>query len=593
MVRHSTFLNTLLNTSSSRTLTTGLFIFLTFFTSLLQAANITVHSSRNPVAVDDSFHLLYEADDDVDRDPDFSPLSKDFDILSSSQSTSMRYINGKYSQKKSWDLSVIAKQTGKFTIPSINFGKDISPAIQISVHKNTATAPNSSSNNQSTTQHSIFLESSLDKKETWVQAQLVYTIRLLRNINVIGGSLTEIPETNDSDAIIHKISEDSYETTRNNIRYEVFERRYAIFPQKSGTLKIHPMTFAGRISAGHSRNLFDRFSMNGQMKRLRSKPLTATIKSAPASINLQNWLPANKVQLIDEWSDDVQKIKAGEPITRTITMIADGLTGLQLPDFSTEEIDNIKQYPDKPVIENRKNSNAKGLTGMKQIKIAMIPASAGRYTLPEVKLSWWNTTSNKPETATIPEKTITVTGSPTATEKMPRQLNAPAMPLTENKLEQSSIISPTENNNGNLWQWLSLFFAIAWLVTLFLFFRKPKPATTTIHSPAKEKQKSAKSLAAVVTKHAQKNNAQQTKDALIQWAKIFFEDTSLNNLTQISARCQTMFSDEITQLNQTLYSPEHTSWNGKKLLSAFKEQQLHTKQQVKNETTTLKPLYQK
>ena len=589
MVRHNIFLNTF----RSRAITAGLFISLVFFGGVLQAANITVHSSRNPVAVDDSFHLLYEADDDVDRDPDFSPLSKDFDILSSSQSTSMRYINGNYSQKKSWDLSIIAKKTGKFTIPSINFGKDISPAIQITVHQNTATTPNPSTNNQDTTQPSIFLESSLDKKETWVQAQLVYTIRLLRNISVIGGSLTETPETNDSDAIIHKISEDSYETTRNNIRYEVFERRYAIFPQKSGTLKINPMTFEGRISTGHSRNLFDRFSMNGKIKRLRSKPLTATVKAAPTSINLQDWLPANKVQLIDEWSDDVQKIKTGEPITRTITVIADGLTGLQLPDFSIEEIDNIKQYPDKPVIENRKSTNAKGLTGMKQIKVAMIPASAGSYTLPEVKLSWWNTTNNKQETAIIPKKTITVTGSITTTEQTPSQLNTPTIPVTENKLEQSPAFSHAENNNENLWQWLSFFFAIAWLATLFLFFRKPKYATTTTHRPAKEKQKSTKSLAAAVTKHAQKNNAKQTKDALIQWAKIFFEDTKLNNLTQISDHCQTTLSDEIMQLNKTIYSPEHVTWNGEKLLAAFKEQQSHSTQQLKNETTALKPLYQK
>ena len=593
MVRHNTFLNTLLNISSTQTVTAGLFIFLIFFASALQAANITVHSSRNPVAVDDSFHLLYEADGDVDSDPDFSPLSKDFEILSSSQSSSMRYVNGNYSQKKSWDLSVIAKQTGEFTIPSINFGKDISPAIQISIHENTASTPNQSNNNQGATQTSIFLESTLDKKETWVQAQLIYTIRLLRNINVIGGSLTETPETNDSDAIIHKISEDSYETTRDNIRYEVFERRYAIFPQKSGTLKINPMTFEGRVSAGHSQNLFDRFRRTGEMKRIRSKPVTATIKPAPASINLQDWLPANKVQLIEEWSDDTQEIKAGEPITRTITVIADGLTGLQLPDFSIEEIDNIKQYPDKPVIENRKSTNAKGLTGMKQIKVAMIPASAGSYTLPEVKLSWWNTTNNKQETAIIPKKTITVTGSITTTEQTPSQLNTPTIPVTENKLEQSPAFSHAENNNENLWQWLSFFFAIAWLATLFLFFRKPKYATTTTHRPAKEKQKSTKSLAATVTKHAQKNNAKQTKDALIQWAKIFFEDNKLNNLTQISEHCQTTLSDEIMQLNKTIYSPEHVTWNGEKLLAAFKEQQSHSTQQLKNETTALKPLYQK
>lgn len=595
MVRNST----LLKSFSTNTFTVGLLIYLAFSCTVLQAANITVSSSRNPVAIDDSFHLLYETDGNIDDEPDFSPLSQNFDILSSSQSTNMRFINGNYSLKKSWDLSVIAKQTGTFTIPSIKFGNDISPAIQITVHKNTATnnlAPNASApNNQTNTSVSIFLENSLDKKETWVQAQLIYTIRLLRNVSVMGGSLTEVPETNDSDAIIHKISEDTYQTTRNGIRYDVFERRYAIFPQKSGLLKIHPMTFEGRINTQQARTFLERFRSSGQIKRLRSKPLEAIINSAPSSINLQDWLPANQVQLLDEWSDDIQKIKTGEPITRTITIIADGLTGLQLPDLNIEEINNIKQYPDKPVVENRKSTGSKGLTGIKQIKIAMIPARAGSYTLPEIKLSWWNTVSNKKETATIEAKTITATGSDNSTipEQVNTQTDTPSLPQTESKLAQSPVLSTEKNASGNFWQWISLLFAAAWLITLFLFFKKQKTATVANHTFVKEKQKSAKSLIAIVNKHAQNNETQLTKNALIQWAKVFFDDENINNLTQISQHCQITLSNEITQLNQALYSPEHASWDGKKLLAAFEEQQAHSKQQLKNEITALKPLYQK
>jgi len=594
--------NILLKSFNANILISSLLIYLTLYCAALQAANITVSSSRNPVAIDDSFHLLYETDGNIDDEPDFSPLSQYFDILSSSQSTNMRFINGNYSLKKSWDLSVIAKQIGTFTIPSIKFGSDISPAIRITVHKNTATnnlspgtVPDTSSNAQANIPTSIFLENFLDKKETWVQAQLVYTIRLLRNVSVMGGALTEVPETNDSDAIIHKISEDSYQTTRNGIRYDVFERRYAIFPQKSGTLKIHPMTFEGRINTQQARTFLERFRSSGQIKRLHSKPLEASVNAAPPSINLQDWLPATKVQLIDEWSDDIQQIKAGEPITRTITIIADGLTGLQLPDLNIEEINNIKQYPDKPVIENRKSTGSKGLTGIKQIKIAMIPARAGSYILPEIKLSWWNTTSNKKETTTIPAQTITATGTTNAA--MPAQINTqadtPVIEKTEHTLVPPPVISSTKNASGNFWQWISLFLAAAWLITLYLFFKKQKIAEVATHSFVKEKQKSAKSLATIVNKHAQSNDAKQTKNALVQWAHVFFDDKNLNNLTQISQHCQITLSNEITQLNQTLYNPEHASWNGKKLLSAFEEQQTHRKKQLKNKTTALKPLYQK
>ena len=366
----------------------SVFISSLFISNVVQAANITVTTSRNLVTLDDSFYLTYKVNSgffggDVDDDPDFSPLDKNFDILSSSQSVNSSYINGTWKKTRVWQLTLIAKEVGKFTVPPINFGKDISPAIQITITN--STSPNSvSPEGQATIPAKIFLESSIDNKTGWVQSQFIYTIRLLRTVSIASASLTE-PVSNDPDAIIKKLSEDNYQTTRNGIRYEVIERRYAIFPQKSGQLKINPVTFEGRVNPTQPRTIFDQFRMSGQLKRLRSKAVTTTVKAAPATINLQDWLPAGELQLIEEWSDDIQNIKTGDPVTRTITIAALGLTAVQLPDLSFEEIDGLKQYPDKPVVEDRPEKS--GITGLKQIKVALIPTAAGTYTLPEIKLT--------------------------------------------------------------------------------------------------------------------------------------------------------------------------------------------------------------
>jgi hypothetical protein len=299
------------------------------------AANITVTSSRNPVSLDDSFHLIYEANSGVDEDPDFSPIYKYFEILSSSQSTNMRSVNGSWDLKKTWNLTVIAKNIGQFTIPPIKFGTDISPAIRIKIVNSTSQntpLSNKGSSGQATVPAKIFLETSVDKTSGWVQAQLVYSVRLLRTVTIAGASISELT-TSDPDAIIQQISEDNYQTTRNGIRYEVFERRYTIFPQKSGALKINPVIFDGRVNATQARSIFDQFRMTGQRKRLRSKGININIKPAPDAINLQDWLPAREIRLVEEWSDDIQNLKAGEPVTRTIMIAADGLTGVQLPDL--------------------------------------------------------------------------------------------------------------------------------------------------------------------------------------------------------------------------------------------------------------------
>lgn len=567
-------------------------LLITLFTaSVSQATNITVTTSRNPVALDDSFHLVYEADSDVDGEPVFSPIYQYFDVLNSGQSTNMRFINGDYSLKKSWDLAVIAKKTGKFTIPPIAFGKDISPAIQITVGNNPSN--NVSPNNNSTIPAEIFLESELDKKQGWVQSQFIYTLRLLRTVSIASASLTE-PETNDPDAIIQPLGENKYQTTRNGTRYEVFERRYAIFPQKSGQLKINPATFEGRINATQARTIFDQFRMSGQLKRLRSNAVEATVKAAPDTVNLQDWIPAIDLRLTDQWSDDIQAIKTGEPITRTITITAEGLTGVQLPDLKFSDIDDLKQYPNKPVVEDQQSND--GIVGSKQFKIALIPARSGAYTLPEIKLQWWNTKTNKIAFATIPQTTISAIGS----------IQATAPPNPTKTLEDKNTVSnkqqPTTNmaqpiaspltNSEPYWQWLALLFAIAWLFTLFLLFKK-KRVTRSSNIPRSIDISAAeiKSAANAVAKHARNNDANKTKKAIISWAQKNYSDKNITNLTQITERCSSVLTQEIRHLNQTLYSTEQSSWQGKNLLTAFKNEQSNIRLQHGEQASPLKPLY--
>lgn len=567
-------------------------LLITVFTaSISQAANITVTTSRNPVALDDSFHLVYEADSDVDDEPDFSPIYQYFDVLNSGQSTNMRFINGNYSLKKSWDLAVIAKKTGKFTIPPIAFGTDISPAIQITVGNNTS-SNNVSPNNDPTIAAEIFLESELDKKQGWVQSQFIYTLRLLRTVSIASASLTE-PETNDPDAIIQALGENKYQTTRNGTRYEVFERRYAIFPQKSGQLKINPATFEGRINATQARTIFDQFRMSGQLKRLRSNAAQATVKAAPDTVNLQDWIPASNLRVTDEWSDDIQAIKTGEPVTRTITITADGLTGVQLPDLTFSDIDNLKQYPDKPVVEDQQGND--GIVGSKQFKIALIPAKSGTFTLPEIKLQWWNTKTNKIEFAIIPQTKISAIGSiqaiapPRPIKTMDDQNAAlnKQQPITNTTQTTASPLT----NSEPYWKWLTLLFAIAWLFTLLLLFKKKKTSGSNFPSAVDVSAAAIKSAANAVEKQALDNDANKTKKALISWAQKNYSDKKITNLTQITERCSSQLKQEIRHLNQTLYSTEQSSWQGKNLLAAFKNEQSNIHQQHGKQASPLKPLY--
>jgi hypothetical protein len=581
-----------MNTIKMKTGVPALFyILLSIFTLLsnvAQAADITVTASRNPVALDDSFHLVYEANSSVDEDPDFTPIYQHFDVLSSSQSTNMRSVNGSWDLQKTWDLSLIAKDIGKITVPAIKFGKDISPAIQITV-VSSSSANSVSPDDQGTIPAQIFLESSIDKKSGWVQSQFIYKVRLFRTVSIASASISE-PETSDPDAIIHPLGEDKYQTTRNGIRYEVFERSYAIFPQKSGPLKINPVTFEGRVNPTQARSIFDRFRISGQLKRLRSKSVETNVKSAPTTINLQDWLPSSQLQLVEEWSDDINNIKAGDPITRTITIAAEGLTAVQLPDLSFNDIDNLKQYPDKAAVEDRPTPS--GITGLKQIKVALIPATAGNYTLPEIKLEWWNTQSNKNEIATLPPVTLTVTGTVTnMNHALPTTIKNEQPP--KETVPAETVATPTISSAASYWKWLSLFFAIAWAITLILFFKRPNTNNKPTKSKIDSNRVSSKAAASLVKQHAKTNNANKTKNALITWAQIFYSNKSITNLTLITELCSPQLAESIKQLNHDLYSTDSSSWHGSNLLTAFNNEQRSNNTRPDTHASPLKPLYNK
>jgi hypothetical protein len=567
------------------------------FQQLAEAANITVKTSRNPVALDDSFHLIYEADSSVD-DPDFSPIYQHFDVLSSSQSTNMRSINGNWSLKKSWDLTVIAKETGSFTLPPIQFGQDISPSIKITV--TSSSSPNTiSPDGQASIPAKIFLESTLDKKQGWVQEQFIYTTRLLRTVTIAGASLSD-PRVSDQDAIVQLIGDDSYQTTRNGIRYEVYERRYAIFPQNSGKLTISPMRFEGRVNATQPRTIFDQFRMSGQIKRLHSNAVEAEVKPVPGNIPLQNWLPAKNVQLIEEWSDDIQNLTAGEPVTRTVTLIAEGLTGIQLGELDFPDTDGLKMYPDKAIDEDSITSD--GVTGTKTFKVAIIPTRAGRYTLPGIDLAWWNTVTGKQQQVSIAETVLNVAPAAGSQQASPPGPVTPA--VTDTSISQQSGDSEVRPQAGNAavqvddsWRFASFAFAAAWLITFLLLIREK------FRSNHDDRQNTVtlSQLSRDVRKAIGNSDADATRAALIAWAKRFYGDRKILNLSHINTHCSAQLAEQIRLLSQALYADHHAEqddgWHGAALLRAFEDENRNGPAAVdaggSSHESALKPLYTK
>lgn len=549
-----------------------LLLLLNFVPSVF-AAQIDVSFDRSSVSLNEAFQIIFTANGTPDNDPDFSPLEQDFEILGQSQSSNSSWINGQSSKTIQWTLNVMAKHPGSLVVPPVKFGDDVSLPANILVTQVIA-------NKAVDTGDDLFLDVEASPQSPYVQSQVLYTVRLYRRVEIAQAGLNE-PEL--GDAVIEKLGDDTnYNTQIDGVNYLVTERKYAIFPQKSGSVTIKPLVLTAEVVA-NSRPNFNGFfnSQTTRTKKILSKAVTLDVKPAPAAFTGRHWLSAEQLVLKEEWSGDNQQMRVGEPLTRTLTLLAKGATVGQLPEINAGKIDDrLKTYPDQPVLQEQKKPE--GLIAFREEKIAIIPSKAGFYKLPAIEIPWFNSQSQKMEVAKIPEAAITVMEA-AGTQPAPVAPTAPAV----QQLQQAEEDAPVTNQpqQQNVWLWVSVFLAAGWLATLVYFLAK-RPAKKPVVEKTEPEIRLADSVKSL-KKACMDNNAAAAKDALLAWGRQKSGAASLGAIAELS---DARLRDEILHLNQVLYGKAKEQWQGKKLFQAFVENKAREKIAASKDDK-LEPLY--
>ncbi len=555
-----------------------LFISLMLSSIFVQAVTIQVTTDRNPVSAGESFQLIFEASESPDSDPDFSPLSRTLEILRQNRNSSFQYVNGKMNKSIRWTLTVVPLTTGDLAVPAISFGKDNSKPLIISVKEQQISSANGANAN-------LLLEVSIDQQKPYVQQQITLSVKVLQAIKIDQASISD-PAFSVGDAVIEPLGKDSrYEITRNKLRYLVTERRYALFPQISGTLIIAPFQLQAVLSntTNRRRSLNSFFNQGtGTIVRRTSEAIEVDVRPVPESFTGKHWLPAYDVTLKEQWSDSLNSATVGEPITRSIKLLAHGLGSSQLPELSGSVVPNWKTYPDQPEL---KQSLTEGVIQAERIdKIAMIPTQAGRLTLPEIKIIWWNINEDHQQTAIIPERIIEVAAANNITILNPvgdtKQITESTIKNTS--IEPSQAIIP-------VWVWAMMsFLMLGWLATLLICYRSRKrqePFEDITEAINNERQTRR------ILKTACHNNDLRTcREALHNWARLHWPENRLNSLTDIALLCKPKLAEEIGSLNHALYAQDKGSWNGQSLWSAFNENTKEEKQTGRTAGERLQPL---
>lgn len=528
-------------------------VFLTLIQLLPWAASaaLSVSVDRDPVRVNESFTISIQTQDAANNQPELDVLVEDFEILGTSQETRSTIANRQITNLTAWHVSVMARKAGTLTIPPITVGDDATQPLQITV-KPADTGPDS--------EHDLYLEVDVEPRDPYVQQQVLYTVRLVSSVVTADERISE-PEIPSGDAVIEKLGDRRiYNVQKGDRTFRVIESRYALFPQKSGTLTIAQPQCLVRVfdSPGGQWALLSR---RPREIRLTAEQVQFQVKPTPDSYPQAEWIPAMEVTIEETISDG--PYQAGEPLTRTVRLRANGLTGGQLPQLQLEPDGSLKAYPDRPVISDQ--AGPAGLTGSREQRTAYIPTRDGRVVLQEVRLPWWNTQNDSLQYAVLPERVLSVL--PAAAGKAPA---APDIPPGPNGEQDAASFSPPGNG---IWPWLTLLAAVGWSVTAFCWAwsRRRRSQGTDNSSVRGDTVAGLKRLKSACAEA----DPRRALESLQQWLCQELGE-SANPMTPLLLQ-QWLQSNapelarEYETLQRCLYGPEPAPWDGRALWLAVQQ----------------------
>ncbi len=544
----------------------------------VQAAELQAVPDRSRINQEENFILELRAAGSVDGRPDLSVLEEDFELLGHSQASQIQIINGEIRRTTTWRISLLARSAGSKLIPPLCVDSDCSEPVTIEVlpvGRKQSTASGSSE---------LLLEVSAEPGKLRVQSQLIYKVRLLTRLNILQASLTD-PSPSGVEAVVQKLGEDrQYETRKDGVRYQVIERQYAIFPQQSGRLTIAPLRFDAQVRAGRRGEL----PFNQRTRQLRKHSEEISLEVLPAvEADGRSWLPAQAVQLDDDWQNRPLQLTVGEPATRTLTLLANGLPAAQLPQFKLEVPEGFKSYPDQPSRQDQFGDS--GVTGSLQQKLALVPTRPGKFRLPAISVDWWDLNTERWRQAQLAEVEIEVLpAAGQAISTAPPAVPLPAEPSAKTPAAPPAL-APAAVATG-FWPWLSLALGIGWLLTLLFLLRVQFMRRQTKPAPRKEQQTSPdlKTARRELNQALQHGEPAQLRTALLAWGGALYPEARPSNLEQLAILSGDPLALQLEIFSRSRYGRSVEGWDGKELKSAVERTEQHYQTTPEN---GLPPLY--
>lgn len=368
------------------------------------------------------------------RAPEFT----DFDVLAgpyTSTSSSTSFVNGHRTSSftQTYTYTLMAQRAGTFTIGPATVkvdGENIqSNGVRIQVlpedeqpgasSRQTGGAASAEEGSQTSQANSgqvssenIFVRTITSKTRVHEQEALLITYKLyFANVDVAQlTNNTKLPEF--TGFLKQELEQGEIQTELEHYNGRNYQTavlyRTVLYPQHSGEIKIDPARFEAvmRVQTQQRvRSIFDDFfgSYTNVTKMLTAPGLTVHVAPLPSGKPAGFSGGVGRFSLTPSISQT--ELQANEAVT--IKLDITGAGNMKL--IKTPAIDWPEGFePYDPKVTNDFRTTTSGVSGTKSIEYLAIPRSAGEYTIPAVKFSYFDIDQKAYKTLSTPEYTIRV-----------------------------------------------------------------------------------------------------------------------------------------------------------------------------------------
>jgi hypothetical protein len=336
----------------------------------------------------------------------------DFTVTPSTTSSRLQIVNGQVDSGVDYTYFLQPKKTGTFQIgpaevtiegKTYRSNREILTVVESTQSADSDPGP-------------LFLDASISSAKSYVEEEVVYTLKLYRRARVSDISLNLPGAEYLSFKQLGKPVE--YQSVHNGRTYQVLEVRYGLIVSKEGDYSIEPsrMNLKLFLPKSHSPRspLEERFFKDPFFSITTGRPMT--VASEPLKLKViplpTEGKPSDFSGLVGSFQIESRlepaTVKAGESATLTVFLQGRGNVN-RMPDLKVPELDRIKLYADQPTLTIE--PDARGLAGTKTMKWALVPEEEGLYEIPQLQVSFFEPKHRQyKEIETLPHSLTVVPG---------------------------------------------------------------------------------------------------------------------------------------------------------------------------------------